>query len=72
MNSECLLINTPKVDFRTFMDACQRVFDYAPIRAADATARTMTDAERFLSCLAAFRDRKAPAGFAANLLSHTP
>ena len=70
MNPECLLINTPKIDFPAFTGACLQVLGYSPMRAADATSREMPDAEKFLSCLAALRDKKAPAGFAANLLSH--
>jgi len=70
MNPECLLITMPAVDFRTFTGVCQQVLGYSPLRAADASPRELSEAEKFLSCLAALRDKKAPAGFAANLLSH--
>jgi hypothetical protein len=70
MNPEVLLITTPAVDFRAFLGACLQVLGYSPVRAADASPRDLSAAEKFLSCLAALRDQKAPAGLAANLLSH--
>ena len=70
MNPECLLIATPSVDFSAFTGVCQQVLGYSPSRAADVSLRDLSEAERFLSYLAAMHDKKAPIGFAANLLTH--
>jgi hypothetical protein len=70
MLPEVLLVTTPAVNFRAFLGACLHVLGYSPARAADAAPRDLSEPEKFLSCLAAFRDQKAPAGLAANLLSH--
>ena len=70
MNPEVLLVTTPAVNFRAFLGACLHVLGYTPARAADASSRDLSEAEKFLSCLAALRDPKAPAGLAPNLLSH--
>ena len=60
MNPECLLITTPSVDFSAFTGLCQQVLGYSPVLAADVLLREPSEAERFLSCLAALRDRKPP------------
>ncbi len=70
MNPEVLLVTTPAVNFRAFLGACLQVLGYSPARAADASPRELSEPEKFLSCLAALRDQKAPAGLAPNLLSH--
>ena len=70
MNPEVLLITTPAVNFRAFLGACLQVLGYSPARSADASPRELSEPEKFLSCLAALRDQKAPAGLAPNLLSH--
>ena len=70
MNPECLLISRPQIDFRALTGASLQVLGYSLTRATDATSREMSEAEKFLSCLAALRDKKAPASFAPNLLAH--
>ena len=70
MNPECLLISTPQIDFSALTGVCLQVLGYSPLRAADATFREMSEAEKFLSCLSAIQDSKAAAGFTAYLLSH--
>jgi hypothetical protein len=70
MNPEVLLVTTPAVNFRAFLGACLQVLGYSPARTADASPRDLSEPEKFLSCLAALRDQKTPAGFAPNLLSH--
>jgi hypothetical protein len=67
---EVMLLSTPAFNFRAFPGACRQVLGYSPLRAVDASPRQMSDTEKFLSSLAAFRDQKAPAGFAPHLLSH--
>jgi hypothetical protein len=46
------------------------VLGYSPLRAVADLPRELSEAEKFLSCLAAMHDSEAPAGFAANLLTH--
>ena len=70
MNPECLLITTPAVNFRTFTGACLQVLGYSPLRAADASPRELSEAEKFLSCLAAFGTRRPRPASPPNLLSH--
>ena len=70
MNPEVLLVTTPAVNFRAFLGACLHVLGYTPARAADASPRDLSEAEKFLSCLAAIRDQQAPAALAPNLLAH--
>ncbi len=70
MLPEVLLVTTPAVNFRAFLGACLHVLGYSPARAADAAPRDLSEPEKFLSCLAALRDQKAPASLAPNLLTH--
>jgi hypothetical protein len=70
MKPECLLLTSPAVNLRAFTSICQQVLGYSPVRAAAAMPRELSEAEKFLSCLAALRDPDAPAGFTADLLPH--
>lgn len=70
MNPECLLLTAAPVNTDTLAAACQKVLGYSPLRATAVVTRQLSETERFVSCLAAIRDRKAPVGFAANLLGH--
>lgn len=70
MTPEVLLINRPAIDFGRFLGASHKVLGYSPAAASDQLRRDMTDAERFLSCLASLRNQQAPAGLAPNLLTH--
>ena len=71
MNPEVLLVTTPACQLSRLsrrVPASAGLFPGAAGRRfATASCRTP---EKFLSSLAAFRDQKAPAGFAPNLLSH--
>jgi len=69
---EVLLVTKPSADFREFLIACKEVLGYSPSRAADASARDLSEAETFLTYLAAFRDQQARVGPVPNpnLLSH--
>lgn len=68
--NDAILITTPAVDFTTLIGLSEQMLGYSPARAADASRRPLSDTERFLSCLAAFKDSKAPVGLPPHLLSH--
>lgn len=70
MTPDALLIQTPAIDFATFLGLSQQALGYNPAAAADASPLERSDAERFLTCLAALRDRRASAGLAPHLLTH--
>jgi hypothetical protein len=70
MTPDCVLIQVPSIDFRTFVGLTNKALGRSPSALADATRRHLSDAERFLSCLAAMRDEKAPVGFSPYLLKH--
>lgn len=70
MPAEAVLITEPSVDFTTFIGIANKALGYSPASAADASHRKLSVAEKFLSCLAALRDKTAPAGIPPNLLSH--
>lgn len=64
------IIQRPVVDLPTFIGISHKILGYSPAAAADASHRSMSDAERFISCLAALHDPNAPAGLQPYLLSH--
>lgn len=70
MNPEAILITQPSVDFRTFIGLAHQVMGRSPAEAADACRRELSDAEKFLSCLASLRDAKVGVGLSPYLLSH--
>lgn len=70
MPVEAWLINEPAIDFTVFLGVCHKGLGYSPASAADASHKKFSHTEKFLSCLAALRDERAPAGITANLLSH--
>lgn len=70
MTPECFLIQQPAVDFATFLSLSREALGYSPADASDGTVRELSDAERFLSCLAAMRDKKAAVALAPALLNH--
>jgi hypothetical protein len=70
MQTKALFVLTPVFNRRDFPAACRQVLGYSPLAGVGAAEREMSDAETFLSCLAAFHDEKAPAGFALHLLPH--
>ena len=69
---EVLLVAAPSVDLGRFLPACREALGYSPARAADASHRRLSEAETFLSCLAALRDKEAAVGNAPSpsLLPH--
>ncbi|MEN6367673.1 MAG: hypothetical protein ABFC88_12755 [Thermoguttaceae bacterium] len=70
MNPDAVLIQVPSIDFRTFIGLTHKVLGRSPAVAADASRRELSDAEKFLSCLASMRDAKAGVGLPPYLLSH--
>lgn len=70
MPSDAVFVQRPAVDFTTLVGVCHKALGYSPASAADASHRALSDAERFLWCLAAARDRAAPGGLTPNLLAH--
>jgi len=63
-------IAQPSVDFPVLLQICDEVLGHKVTCAIDNTEKNLSDAERFLSILAAMRDANAPAGFPSNLLMH--
>jgi hypothetical protein len=70
MIPSAVLIQTPNVDFATFLGLCQQALGCSPAATVDASPLQRSDAERFLACLAALRDRNVSVGLAPNLLAH--
>jgi len=70
MNPSVILISKPSVDFRTFIGLGQKALGRSPAAPSDACRRPLSEAERFLSCLAAMRDDHAPVGLSPHLLTH--
>ena len=54
-----LLIQTPSIDFSTFLGVSRQALDYSPSEIIDASPVERSEAERFLACLAALKDRNA-------------
>ena len=70
MTPDCVLIQTPSIDFRTFIGVTHKALGRNLAASSDACRRTLSAAERFLSCLAAIRDERAPVGLPPRLLTH--
>jgi len=70
MMPDAVLIQVPSIDFRTFIGLSHKVLGRSPAAPSDACRRQLSDAERFLSCLAAMRDERAPVGLSPHLLKH--
>jgi hypothetical protein len=69
---EVQLVTTPTVNFPSFLATSDTILGYSPARAADASRRDLSGPEKFLSCLAAFKDQNARVGPTPNakFLSH--
>jgi hypothetical protein len=70
MHPTLVLIQTPLPDLGTLLGICQQALGYSVSAALDASRRERSDAERFLSCLAAMQNESAKPGLAPHLLSH--
>lgn len=67
MQPFALLIQQPAVDFAQFLGASQQLLGRSPAADADASLKKLSDAERFLWCLASMKNRQ---GVQAQMLSH--
>lgn len=65
-----VFISQPAVAFPVLLQACDEVLGHKVTHGVDNTAKKLSDAERFLSILAAIRDAEAEVGFPPNLLTH--
>ena len=70
MQADAVLIQQPAVDFSTFLGLCHQMLGYSPAAVADASPRKLHDAERFLSCLSALKEKNASVGLPPHLLTH--
>ena len=70
MAVDAILIQRPAIDFAKFIGLSHKMLGYSPASQADASRRKLSDAERFLSCLAAMKDSDASAGLSPHLLAH--
>lgn len=53
-----------------FLSVSSDALGYSPAEASDGSARTLSEAERWLSCLAAIQDPRAKPDVVPNLLGH--
>jgi hypothetical protein len=70
MISDCVLVQVPSIDFNVLLGITHKALGRNLAGSSDASRRNPSDAERFLSCLAAIRDEHAPAGLSPRLLTH--
>jgi len=70
MKPEAVIIHRPSIDFSVFLGIALKVLGHSLATAADATTKQLTDAERFLSCLATMRDSNAAVDLNPKLLPH--
>lgn len=70
MIPNAVLIQQPAVDFATFLGLSNQMLGYSPGTSSDASRRQLHDAEKFMSCLAAMKDRNAPVGILPHLMTH--
>lgn len=70
MTPNAVLIQQPSIDFTKFLGLSHQALGRSPAKAVDGSRAKHSDAERFLSCLAALRDPNAPIGLSPNLLTH--
>jgi hypothetical protein len=70
MTPNFLLVQVPTPDFNKLLTVSQQALGYNAAEAVDSNPVIRTDAERFLSCLAAMQDQHAQPGFASHLLNH--
>ncbi len=70
MQAIVVLIQQPAIDFSTFLTVSHEMFGYSPASASDASQKQLSDSEKFLSCLAAMKNRNAPVSLPPHLLTH--
>ncbi len=70
MTPNAVLVQVPSIDFGTFLGLSQQALGYSPADEVDANPLERSDAEKFLTCLAALREQHAAIGFLPSLLGH--
>lgn len=70
MPVDAILINQPAIDFGALFGVTHEALGYSIAAKSDACGRRLSDAERFVSCLAALRDPDALPALRPNLLNH--
>ena len=70
MKPEAIIIHRPNIDFSVFLGVALEVLGYSLATVADASTKQLTDADRFLSCLATMRDSNATVDLNPKLLPH--
>lgn len=72
MPVEAVLVTQPAIDFSTLLALAHEALGYNIAGNADASYRKLSDAEKFLSCLAAIKEEDAvnTNALTPNLLSH--
>jgi len=70
MQADVILIQQPAIDFTKFIGLSHKMLGYSPASTVDASRKKLSDAERFLSCLAAMKDGNAPVSLSPHLLTH--
>jgi hypothetical protein len=70
MTPSVVLVQTPTIDFDTFLTVAQQALGRNVADAVDSSPVKRSEAERFLSCLAAMKDKRAKPGAAQSLLGH--
>ncbi len=68
MPVEAVLITGPAIDFGTLLSLTHNAMGYSLAEAADSSARKMVETEKYLSCLAAFKEENSE--ITPNLLIH--
>ncbi len=65
-----IMVQHPAIDFTKFLSVSREIFGYSISSASDASHKNLSDSERFLSCLAAMKDKNAPVSLSPHLLAH--
>lgn len=69
MPVDAILINQPAIDFAALLGFTSEALGYNIAAKSDTCGRRLSDAEKFVSCLAALRDPDALPGLRPNLLN---
>ena len=70
METRVALIQQPGIDFNTFVSISYQALGYSPSEPSDSCQIPLSDTQRYLSCLAALKDRNAPVDMNPRLQSH--
>lgn len=70
MVPQSVLVSQPAVALQNLVGACSEIMSYNVAEAVDSSVRKLSDAEQFLSVLAAIRNPGSPTGLPPDLLPH--